>query len=84
MEKMELYLVKYMSTGVPESKCNKYSKRYNSYVIIKTCNNKIEDVAERFRLKEEEAMQSANSFGIVTKTVSVKKIPALGVLISKE
>ena len=85
-KKEEIYIVKFMSTGVAETPYNKYSKQYNKFAIIKNVNDNrsIDTIIEEFRLQEEVAMQKVNSCKVVTKVVSKEKIIVTQILISKK
>jgi len=85
-KKEEIYIVKFMSTGVAEAPYSKYSKQYNKFAIIKNNDDgrSIDAIIEEFRLQEEAEMQKVNSCKIVTKVVSAERILVAQILISKK
>ena len=84
MGKQNIYIVKFMSTGISETPREKFSRRYNTFAIIDTENGKIDDAIERFRLRLQTDMQQVNNkCTVVTKIVSTKKIITTQVLLSE-
>ncbi len=85
MRKQEIYIVKFMSTGVAEA-AMRYSKKYPKYAIIKVPEDKrsMDEIIESFRKQEEEATQKTNpQCKAITKLVSKEKILVSLALISK-
>jgi len=85
-KKEEIYIVKFISTGVSESPYSRYSKRYNKFAIIKNYDDSrsIDAIIEEFRRQEEAGMQKVNSCRVVTKVVSTERILVAQILISKK
>jgi len=85
-KKEEIYIVKFMSTGVAEAPYSKYSKQYNKFAIIKNYDDSrnIDAIIEEFRRQEEAGMQKVNSCRVVTKVVSTERILVAQILMSKK
>jgi hypothetical protein len=75
-----IYIIRFISKGVPEREGEKYSTLSNTYAIVGENKAAIEESIERYRIQENEEVQKFNDVKIVTAAKIVSKTSVLAIL----